>query len=66
MRRTGNVWACDERSDTTTAARYQDRDGWEQLVATARWVRTWGDCYGYLLVATGQAVVGTAWQSVTW
>jgi len=46
-------------SDTTTAARYQDRDGWERLVAAARWVRTWGDCYGYLLVATGQADVMT-------
>ncbi len=46
-------------SDTTTAARYQDAAGWERLVAQARWVRTWGDCYGYLLVATGQADVMT-------
>jgi histidinol-phosphatase len=46
-------------SDTTTAARYQDAAGWKDLVARARWVRTWGDCYGYLLVATGQADVMT-------
>jgi myo-inositol-1(or 4)-monophosphatase len=46
-------------SDTTTAARHQDAAGWERLAATARWVRTWGDCYGYLLVASGQADVMT-------
>jgi myo-inositol-1(or 4)-monophosphatase len=46
-------------SDTTTAARHQDGDGWERLVTSARWVRTWGDCYGYLLVASGQADVMT-------
>ena len=46
-------------SDTTTAARYQDGAGWERLAASARWVRTWGDCYGYLLVASGQADVMT-------
>jgi histidinol-phosphatase len=46
-------------SDVTTAARHQDAAGWERLVARARWLRTWGDCYGYLLVATGQADVMT-------
>jgi myo-inositol-1(or 4)-monophosphatase len=46
-------------SDTTTAARYQDGAGWERLVSRARWVRTWGDCYGYLLVAAGLADVMT-------
>jgi histidinol phosphatase-like enzyme (inositol monophosphatase family) len=46
-------------SDTTTAARHQDAAGWERLVSRARWVRTWGDCYGYLLVATGRADVMT-------
>jgi histidinol phosphatase-like enzyme (inositol monophosphatase family) len=46
-------------SDTTTVASHQDAAGWERLVARARWVRTWGDCYGYLLVATGQADVMT-------
>jgi histidinol phosphatase-like enzyme (inositol monophosphatase family) len=31
--------------------------GWERLVASGRIARTWGDCYGYLLVATGRAEV---------
>jgi histidinol-phosphatase len=31
--------------------------GWDRLGARARLVRTWGDCYGYLLVATGRAEV---------
>ena len=46
-------------SDTTTAARHQDGAAWDRLVSKARWLRTWGDCYGYLLVATGQADVMT-------
>jgi histidinol phosphatase-like enzyme (inositol monophosphatase family) len=33
------------------------REGWDRLSRTAREVRTWGDCYGYLLVATGRAEV---------
>ena len=33
------------------------RRGWESLAAAAHLVRTWGDCYGYLLVATGRAEV---------
>jgi histidinol phosphatase-like enzyme (inositol monophosphatase family) len=31
------------------------RRGWEALAAEAAVPRTWGDCYGYLLVATGRA-----------
>lgn len=31
--------------------------GWRRLVAGARFVRTWGDCFGYALVATGRADV---------
>ena len=31
--------------------------GWRALSARARVSRTWGDCYGYLLVATGRAEV---------
>ncbi|HEX9483135.1 MAG TPA: histidinol-phosphatase [Gemmatimonadaceae bacterium] len=31
--------------------------GWEALASRARLSRTWGDCYGYLLVATGRADV---------
>ncbi|HEV8599429.1 MAG TPA: inositol monophosphatase family protein [Gemmatimonadales bacterium] len=33
------------------------RVGWERLAGSAAVVRTWGDCYGYLLVATGRAEV---------
>lgn len=33
------------------------RAGWERLAGAARVVRTWGDAYGYLLVATGRAEV---------
>lgn len=33
------------------------RDGWRRLVAAAGLARTWGDCYGYLLIATGRADV---------
>jgi fructose-1,6-bisphosphatase/inositol monophosphatase family enzyme len=31
--------------------------GWRWLSARAAVSRTWGDCYGYLLVATGRAEV---------
>jgi histidinol-phosphatase len=33
------------------------RDGWRTLSGEAAVARTWGDCYGYLLVATGRAEV---------
>ncbi|HTE45571.1 MAG TPA: histidinol-phosphatase [Gemmatimonadaceae bacterium] len=33
------------------------RLGWERLSAAAAHSRSWGDCYGYLLVATGRAEV---------
>ena len=43
----------------TTDARFlrdeARRDRWLQLQNGARTMRTWGDCYGYLLVATGRA-----------
>lgn len=32
-------------------------ESWRQLARRAGVVRTWGDCYGYLLVATGRAEV---------
>lgn len=31
------------------------KSGWDELTAAAGVTRTWGDCYGYLLVATGRA-----------
>jgi histidinol phosphatase-like enzyme (inositol monophosphatase family) len=33
------------------------RPAYERLQAAARLTRTWGDCYGYLMVATGRADV---------
>lgn len=47
------VLTTDERF-TPTPSR---RDGWRRLAAAASTARTWGDCYGYLLVATGRADV---------
>jgi histidinol-phosphatase len=43
----------------TTDERYPNRPHrkarWTDLASRAHLVRTWGDCYGYLLVATGRA-----------
>ena len=44
-------------SDPLNPERYQPGSGYEQLIRRARLVRTWGDCYGYLLVAGGWADV---------
>ncbi|MCU0793163.1 MAG: histidinol-phosphatase [Opitutaceae bacterium] len=44
-------------SDHLNLARYQDGPACDRLLARARLVRTWGDCYGYLLLATGHADV---------
>jgi histidinol-phosphatase len=45
----------------TTEERFRDRPvrrgGWERLASMAAVSRTWGDCFGYLLVATGRAEV---------
>jgi histidinol phosphatase-like enzyme (inositol monophosphatase family) len=42
-------------SDLLDPARYQPRSRFDTLLSRARLVRTWGDCYGYLLVASGWA-----------
>jgi histidinol phosphatase-like enzyme (inositol monophosphatase family) len=47
------VLTTNERFDKTP----QHRDGWRTLAGRSAIVRTWGDCYGYLLVATGRAEV---------
>jgi fructose-1,6-bisphosphatase/inositol monophosphatase family enzyme len=45
----------------TTDERFPDRPDrrarWAYLAERARVCRTWGDCFGYLLVATGRAEV---------
>lgn len=35
----------------------EGRGGWTRLVERSRFARTWGDCFGYVLVATGRAEV---------
>jgi len=50
-------WATDE-----------GRRGFERLVGKCRFARTWGDCFGYIMVATGRAeilvdpAVGSYWD----
>jgi myo-inositol-1(or 4)-monophosphatase len=44
-------------TDSLMVGHYQNAAGYEQLTKKARLVRTWGDCYGYLLVAAGHADV---------
>ena len=44
-------------SDTLNLAKYQNGPACDRLLARAKLVRTWGDCYGYLLVASGWADV---------
>lgn len=45
----------------TTDERFRERPerraGWERLASAAGLSRSWGDCFGYLLVATGRAEV---------
>ena len=40
-----------------TAAPYQDEAAFRALTSRSRMFRTWGDCYGYLLLASGWADV---------
>jgi histidinol-phosphatase len=46
---------------TTSGTEYFDKVGrsesWQRVVGRAARYRTWGDCYGYVLVATGRADV---------
>jgi len=44
-------------TDERAFRRSEQRDGWRTLTGEAAISRTWGDCYGYLLVATGRAEV---------
>lgn len=58
------VSSCDSLSNglfcTTQVDLYEQREAWQvfhELQRRAYITRTWGDCYGYLLVATGRAEV---------
>ncbi len=44
-------------SDPLNPAKYQNGAAFDALARRAKLVRTWGDCYGYLLVAGGWADV---------
>ncbi len=48
-----SVLTTDERFASLPAR----QDGWRALAGRAQLSRTWGDCYGYVLVATGRAEV---------
>jgi histidinol-phosphatase len=55
------VAVLDESTVLTTDERFRERperrDGWLALSRAASVSRSWGDCFGYLLVATGRAEV---------
>jgi len=61
--RVSNVATLADATALTTDERFPGqpakRDGWERLVARTGLSRSWGDCYGYLLVATGRAEIMT-------
>lgn len=42
-------------SDPLNLAKYQDPAACDRLVSQVKLYRTWGDCYGYLLLASGLA-----------
>jgi histidinol phosphatase-like enzyme (inositol monophosphatase family) len=53
------VSALEAAAVLTTDGRFRERPelraGWERVATAAAVARTWGDCFGYLLVATGRA-----------
>jgi histidinol phosphatase-like enzyme (inositol monophosphatase family) len=59
--RVSTVSTIEEATVLTTDERFPDRGdrraAWQRLATRAAVSRTWGDCYGYLLVATGRAEV---------
>lgn len=44
-------------SDAESFAQYDRSSAYDTLRAQARFTRTWGDCYGHVLVATGRAEI---------
>jgi histidinol-phosphatase len=51
------VLTTDDQFPIATVNRAARGRGWHALADRAKAARTWGDCYGYLLVATGRAEV---------
>ena len=60
----------DRATVLTTDERFPDdpdkRGAWRRLSERAMVVRTWGDCYGYMLVATGRADVMADGRMSAW
>ena len=54
---TATVLTTDERFPRDGVQREARRDAWRALAERSGLSRTWGDCYGYVLVATGRAEV---------
>ncbi len=56
-----SVGSLKQATALTTDDRFLDRperrSAWQRLAASASVARSWGDCFGYLLVATGRAEV---------
>jgi fructose-1,6-bisphosphatase/inositol monophosphatase family enzyme len=44
-------------SDLDTFARFNRQDAFQRLIDATYFQRTWGDAYGYALVATGRAEI---------
>ena len=70
--RVSDISDMDQATVLTTDERFRHapsrRDGWLALAGAAGVSRSWGDCFGYLLVATGRAEVMvdpamSAWDS---
>lgn len=53
-------------TDVANHKRFGKEASWERLSEGTRLVRTWGDCYGHLLVATGRADVMVDPQMNPW
>lgn len=65
-----SIAAIEAATVLTTDGRFtrtpERRDGWQRLASAAGISRTWGDCYGYLLVATGRAEVMVDGLAAPW
>jgi myo-inositol-1(or 4)-monophosphatase len=42
-------------TDVLSVPKYQKKAGFESLAQKIKYFRTWGDCYGYLMLASGGA-----------
>lgn len=53
-------------TDDRFAERPERRGRWNELASRSGMTRTWGDCFGYLLVATGRAEVMVDDEAAAW